>query len=72
MQKLYQQYLALGPAGYVADLFNSLGISNPREQALHLYALMFLFYSIYDGAKEKAPVREQFQKMLKGFTETLF
>ena len=72
MQKLYQQYLALGPAGYVADLFDSLGISNPREQALHLYALMFLFYSIYDGAKEKTPVREQFQKMLKGFTETLF
>lgn len=33
MQKLYQHYLVSGLAGYVKDLFESMGIKNPKEKA---------------------------------------
>ena len=43
MGKLYQQYLAAGPMGYVADLFAGMGFSEPQEKAASFYAPMFLF-----------------------------
>ena len=33
MQKLYQHYLVSGPAGYVKDLFESMGVKNLKEKA---------------------------------------
>ena len=56
MAALYRQYLAAGPMGYVADLFRSLGLSDPERRAAAFYGPMFLLYSVYDGAEDKAAV----------------
>ena len=50
MNGLYQQYLAAGPLNYVADLLGS------QEEALMFYGPMFLLYSVYDKADDKAEV----------------
>ena len=52
MGELYQQYLAAGPMGYVADLFDGMGFADPQKKAASFYAPMFLLYAVYDGAKE--------------------
>lgn len=64
MQALYQQYLVAGPAGYVKDLFESMGIEDGDKKAELFYSVMFFFYSLYDGAKEKEPVKERFEKVI--------
>ena len=64
MQKLYQQYLVSGPAEYVKDLFKNMKIKNPEEKAIKFYANMFFYYSVYDGAADKAKVKSQFEHML--------
>jgi hypothetical protein len=56
MAALFRQYLGAGPLGYVADLFCSLGLSDPQRRAAAFYGPMFLLYSVYDGAEDKAPV----------------
>lgn len=56
MGRLYQQYLASGPLGYMADLFGSLGIPQPQNEAAGFYAPMFLLYSVYDGAEDPKAV----------------
>lgn len=53
MGRLYQQYLASGPLGYVADIFGSLGYADPMEKAMGFYGPMFLMYSAYDGSEAK-------------------
>ena len=50
MQALYQQYLGSGPLGYVADLLGS------QAEALSFYGPMYLLYSVYDQAEDKAAV----------------
>ncbi|MDO4516076.1 MAG: TetR/AcrR family transcriptional regulator [Bacillota bacterium] len=50
MNRLYHQYLGAGPLGYVADLLGS------QEKALSFYGPMYLLYSVYDGADDKAAV----------------
>lgn len=65
MQRLYQQYLAAGPAGYVADLLDALGVPEPREQALSYYGAMFLAYSAYDGAADKEAVEAWLRRTLE-------
>ena len=72
MQKLYQQYLVAGPMGYVADLFSYLGIADPEERAACLYASMFFFYSMYDGAEDKKKVKIQFEKTLNNLMEEIY
>lgn len=67
MQRLYQQYLVAGPLGYVRDIFASIDVQACDEQAEFLYALMFFFYSMYDGAEDKEKVMEQFEKTLDAF-----
>lgn len=67
MQQLYQQYLASGPEGYVADLFESLGIDNPEEKATQFYGILFLFYSIYDGAEDKDEILQRFDRTIDEF-----
>ena len=71
MQKLYQQYLVSGPAEYVKDLFKSMKIRNPDEIAIKFYATMFFYYSVYDGASDKAKVKCQFEHMLNKIAEEI-
>ena len=52
MRRLYQQYLVLGPLDYVADLLGALNVGDARQRAIELYAPMFLYYSIADGADD--------------------
>ena len=69
MQELYQQYLVAGPAGYVKDLFESMGMENAGNRAFQFYANMFFFYSLYDGASDKEQVRKQFDEALNAMAE---
>ena len=71
MQKLYQQYLVSGPAGYVKDLFKNMKIKDPEENAVKFYANMFFYYSMYDGAADKAKVKCQFDYMLDKIVEEM-
>ena len=71
MQKLYQQYLVSGPAEYVKDLFEHMGIRNPEENAVKFYANMFFYYSVYDGASDKEKVKCQFEHMLTKIAEEI-
>ena len=64
MQNLYQQYLVSGPAEYVKDLFKNMEIKNPEEEAVKFYANMFFYYSMYDGAADKAKAKSRFEHML--------
>ncbi len=64
MQGLYQQYLASGPVGYVKDLFQSMGIADADYKAVRFYAVVYLYYSIYDGAKEKEKVTKELETAL--------
>lgn len=64
MQGLYQQYLASGPVGYVKDLFQSMGIADADYKAVRFYAVMYLYYSIYDGAKDKEKVTKELEAAL--------
>ena len=64
MQGLYQQYLASGPAGYVKDLFQSMGIADADYKAVRFYAVMYLYYSIYDGTKDKEKVTKELEAAL--------
>ena len=69
MQNLYQQYLVSGPAEYVKDLFKNMEIKHPEEEAVKFYANMFFYYSMYDGAADKA--RSQFEQMLDKIAEEM-
>ena len=69
MQNLYQQYLVSGPAEYVKDLFKNMKIKNPEENAVKFYENMFFYYSMYDGAADKA--KSQFEQMLDKIAEEM-
>lgn len=71
MQNLYQQYLVSGPAEYVKDLFKNMEIKNPEENAVKFYANMFFYYSMYDGAADKAKVKSRFEQMLDKIVEEM-
>ena len=71
MQKLYQQYLVSGSAEYVKDLFENMNIRDPEENAVKFYANMFFYYSVYDGASDKAKIKCQFERMLTKITEEI-
>ena len=71
MQNLYQQYLVSGPAEYVKDLFKNMEIKNPEENAVKFYANMFFYYSMYDGAADKAKAKSQFEQMLDKIVEEM-
>ena len=64
IRALYQQYLAAGPLGYVEDLLAGMGFSQSAERAAALYGPMFLYYSVYDGAEDKAAVAAQLDACL--------
>ena len=71
MQNLYQQYLVSGPAEYVKDLFKNMKIKDPEENAVKFYANMFFYYSLYDGAADKAKAKCQFEQMLDKIVEEM-
>ena len=71
MQNLYQQYLVSGPTEYVKDLFKSMEIKNPEENAVKFYANMFFCYSMYDGAADKAKAKSQFEQMMDKIVEEM-
>ena len=71
MQNLYQQYLVSEPAEYVKDLFKNMEIKNPEENAVKFYANMFFYYSMYDGAADKAKVKSRFEQMLDKIVEEM-
>ena len=50
MNDLYHQYLGAGPLNYVADLLGS------QTEAMAFYGPMYLLYSVYDDAEDKASV----------------
>ena len=66
MQALYQQYLVSGPAEYVKDMFESIGVVEADKKATMFYSIMFFYYSLYDGAKDKKRIKEQFEKSISG------
>ena len=63
MQALYQQYLVSGPVGYVKVLFKSMGIKGAKRKAAQFYSLLFLYYSVYDGAVDKNEAKRRFEHM---------
>ena len=71
MQNLYQQYLVSGPAEYVKELFKNMKMNHPEENAVKFYANMFFFYSMYDGAADKAKAKSQFESMLDKIVEEM-
>ena len=71
MQALYQQYLVEGPVGYVKDLFKSMGIKGAKKKAAQFYAIMFLYYSLYDGASDRKKIKKQFDQAISEFAKNL-
>ena len=58
LAQLHHDYLAGGPLEYMAAIFRKLADSNEEamQLALDFYGPMYLLYSIYDGAEDKASV----------------
>ena len=58
LRRLYHDYLATGPTEYMAAIFRKLTDSDDAamQLALEFYGPMFLLYSVYDGAEDKARV----------------
>ncbi len=71
MQGLYQQYLASGPASYVKDIFEGMGIENANEKAVKFYAIMFFYYSVYDGVGDKKIIKEEFESAISNMLKKL-
>ena len=71
MGALYQQYLASGPAEYLRDLFDAWGLPSPAAAAAEFYAPMFLSYSLYDAAEDKAAVTAALDALLDRAAERL-
>ena len=64
---MYQQYLVSGPVEYVKDLFKSMEIVEADKKATMFYSIMFFYYSLYDGAKDKTRIKEQFEETISSF-----
>ncbi len=63
MGALCQQYLSSGPLDYMTALFAARGLPRPRQEAAAFYGPMFLLYSVYDGAEDKAAVTALMDEM---------
>lgn len=55
MKTLYQQYLVSGPAGYVADLFRSMGVPGAEDEAARSTRRCFCFTPYMTRRKIKTP-----------------
>ena len=58
MAQLYQTYLAAGPVDYMTAIFRGMTDSDEtaKQLALEFYGPMYLLYSVYDGAEDKAQI----------------
>lgn len=58
LAQLHHDYLAGGPLEYMAAIFRKLADSDEEamQLALDFYGPMYLLYSVYDGAEDKASV----------------
>ena len=69
LAKLYHDYLATGPVGYMAAIFRKLTDSDgaAMQLALEFYGPMFLLYSVYDGADEKESIAPMLSEHIDRF-----
>lgn len=58
LARLYQKYLAAGPLDYMAAIFRGLTGDDKTgmQLALEFYGPIYLLYSVYDSAEDKASV----------------
>ena len=58
LARLYQKYLAAGPLDYMAAIFRELTGDDKTgmQLALEFYGPIYLLYSVYDSAEDKASV----------------
>ena len=73
MADLFEQYVCSGPLKYVADLFcQKFGDETVAiYKALEFYAPVFMLYSLYDGAKDKASVVGMLDEHLRRFQQSM-
>lgn len=69
--QLYHNYLAAGPAAYMAAIFRRLtdSDSSAMQLALEFYGPMFLLYSLYDAADDKENVDRMLRTYIDRFLE---
>lgn len=74
LSALYHDYLATGPAKYMAAIFKKLTDSDESamQLALEFYGPMFLLYEIYDGADNKEAVSAMLDAHIKRFKARCF
>ena len=60
-----------GPASYVKDLFESMGIIDAKDKADRFYAVMYFYYSVYDGTDDKSRVKEEFESAVNSMVQEL-
>ncbi len=73
LASLYHDYLAGGPAEYMAAIFRKLTDSDDEamQLALEFYGPMFLLYSVYDGADDKERVAPLLSAHIDRFIEKI-
>lgn len=71
LAQLHHDYLAGGPLEYMAAIFRKLADSDEEamQLALDFYGPMYLLYSIYDGAEDKASVAPLLDAHIRRFIE---
>lgn len=73
MSELYQKYLTSSPVAYMKEIF--LGMVGDEEKAEHLalefYGPIYLLYSFYDGATDKAAVTALLNTHVERFSDSL-
>ena len=71
LAQLHHDYLAGGPLEYMAAIFRKLADSDEEamQLALDFYGPMYLLYSIYDGAEDKASVAPMLDAHIRRFIE---
>lgn len=71
LAQLHHDYLAGGPLEYMAAIFRKLADSDEEamQLALDFYGPMYLLYSVYDGAKDKASVAPLLDTHIRRFIE---
>ena len=73
LAQLHHDYLAGGPLEYMAAIFRKLADSDEEamQLALDFYGPMYLLYSVYDGAKDKASVAPLLDTHIRRFIENV-
>ena len=71
LAQLHHDYLAGGPLEYMAAIFRKLADSDEEamQLALDFYGPMYLLYSVYDGAEDKASVAPMLDAHIRRFIE---